>query len=152
MDFSADVSSIKVDKFGRKHIKYPGTGPAIVFNRNAQFHTQTMEAHANDFLPLLSAAVQRGRTCIVCVVDNEPGMNLTNYVNEFQLGNLWFDSDADVITFTSYAAGQSAYNMIEHTWSPLSNRRTSVKLPPTLPGEDKPPKKQVLENEERGEK
>ena len=118
VDFSNDASSIKykVDKLGRKHIKYPRTGPVLVFNRNAQFHTQTMEAHANDFLPLLSTAVQRGRTFIVCV------------------------------------AGQSAYNMIEHAWPPLSNRLTSVKLPATLHGEDKPPNKQVLEKEEREEK
>ena len=72
VDFSNDASSIKykVDKLGRKHIKYPRTGPVLVFNRNAQFHIQTMEAHANDFLPLLSTAVQSGRTCIVCVVGN----------------------------------------------------------------------------------
>ena len=154
VDFSNDVSSIKykVDKLGRQHIKYPRTGPVLVFNRNAQFHTQTMEAHANDFLPLLSTAVERGRTCIVCVVDNGPDMNPTNYVNEVHLGNLWFDSGADMITFTLYATGQSAYNMIEHAWSPLSNRLTSVKLPATLPGENKPPNKQVLEKEEREEK
>ena len=85
-------------------------------------------------------------------MDNGPDRNPTNYVNEVHLGNLWFDSGADMITFTSYAAGQSAYNMIEHAWSPLSNRLTSVKLPATLPGEDKPPNKQVLEKEEREEK
>ena len=39
-----------------------------------------MEAHANDFLQLLLAAVQRGCTFIVCVVDNGPDMNSTNYV------------------------------------------------------------------------
>ena len=154
VDFSNDASSIKykVDKLGRKHIKYPRTGPVLVFNRNAQFHTQTMEAHANDFLPLLSTAVQRGRTCNGCVVDNGPEINPTYYVNEVHLGNLWFNSGANMITFTSYAAGQSAYNMIGHAWSPLSNRLTSVKLPATLPGEDKPPNKQVLEKEEREEK
>ena len=42
--------------------------------------------------------------------------------------------------------------MIEYACSPLSNRLTTVKLPATLPREDKPPKKQVLENEEREEK
>ena len=111
-----------------------------------------MEAHANDSLPLLSTAVQRGRTCIVCAADNGPDMNPTNRVNEVHLCNLWFDSCADMITFTSYAAGQSAYNMIEHAWSPLSNCLTSVKLPATLPEEDKPPNKQVLEKEGREKK
>ena len=111
---------IKVDKLVWKHIKYHRTGLLIVFNRNAQFHTKTMEVHANDFLQLLSAAVQCGRTCIVCVVDNRPDMNPTNFVNEFLVQSQ---------TFTLYSAGQSAYYMIEHAWSPLSNCLTSVKLP-----------------------
>ena len=53
------------------------------------------------------------------------------------------DSGADMLIVTSYAADQSAYNMIEHAWSPLSNRLTSVKLPAVLPGETKPPNKQT---------
>ena len=87
------------------------------------------------------------------VVDNGPDMNLTNYVNEYNLGNLWLDSGADMLIVTSYAAGQSAYNMIEHAWSPLSNRLTSVKLPEVLPGDTKPPNKQTeLSAEERRSK
>ena len=80
-------------------------------------------------------------------------MNPTNYVNEFNLSLLWVDSGADMIIVASYAAGQSAYNMIEHAWSPLSNHLTSVKLPAILDCEDKPPKKQsVLSDEERAQK
>ena len=66
---------------------------------------------------------------------------------------IWYESKlsgADMIIITSYAAGQSAYNMIEHAWSPLSNRLTSVKLPAILEGEEKPPNKQTnLTEEER---
>ena len=83
--------------------------------------SQTMEAHANDFLPLLKSAVQDGRSCVTMVVDNGPDMNPTNYVNEYNLGKLWVDSKADLLVVTSYTAGQLAYNMIEHIWSPLSN-------------------------------
>ena len=126
-------ADLRTDKLGRAHVKFPRTGPVLVYNRNGQFHSQTMEAHANDFLPLLSSAVKAGRSCIVMVVDNGPDMNPTNYVNEYNLGNLWIDSGADMLLVTSYAAGQSAYNMIEHAWSPLSNRLTSVKLPAVLP-------------------
>ena len=143
----------RTDKLGRPHIKFPRTGPVLVYNRNGQFHSQTMEAHANDFLPLLTNAVQGGRSCITMVVDNGPDMNPTNYVNEYNLGNLWIDSKADMLVVTSYAAGQSAYNMIEHAWSPLSNRLTSVKLPAVLPDETKPPNKQTnLSAEERAKK
>ena len=81
MDFSVDVPSTKVDKLGRMHVRYSRKGLVIVFNRNVQFHTQTMEAHANDSLPLLSAAVQRGCMCIVCAVKNGSDMNLTMQMN-----------------------------------------------------------------------
>ena len=58
-----------------------------------------------------------------------------------------------MIIVASYAAGQSAYNMIEHAGSPLSNRLTSVKLPVILDCEDKPPNKQSdLSDEERAQK
>lgn len=92
------------DKLGRPHVKFPRTGPVLVYNRNGQFHSQTMESHANDFLPLLTNAVKGGRSCIVCVVDNGPDMNPSSYVNEFSLGNQK-DSGADMLVVTSFAAG-----------------------------------------------
>ena len=39
----------------------------------------------------------------------------------------------------TYPAGRSAFNPIEHAWSPLSNALTGVTLPAILPGKDKPP-------------
>ena len=77
-------------------------GPILVFNRNAQFHSQTMEAHTSDFLPLFKKAVEKGRSCIVCVVDNGPDMNPTNHINEYNIGKLWEDAGADMIVVTSY--------------------------------------------------
>ena len=150
---NGDYVEYKKDKLGRDHIKFPRTGPILVFNRNAQFHSQTMEAHSCDFFPLFKTAVEKGRSCIVCVVDNGPDMDPTNYINEYNIGRLWEDAGADMIVVTSYAAGQSAYNMIEHAWSPLSNRLTLVKLPAVLDGEEKPPNKQTnITEDERKEK
>ena len=69
-------------------------------------------------------------------------MNPTSYVNIFYLGRLWRDINLTKLTGIIYPAGRSAYNPIEHTWSPLSNRLTTVILPATLDGEDLPPCKQ----------
>ena len=74
--------------------------------------------------------------------DNGPDMNPTSYVNIFYLGRLWRDINLTKLTAITYPAGRSAYNPIEHAWSPLSNRLTSVILPATLDGEDQPPCKQ----------
>ena len=91
---------IKMDKLGRPHVKVPCIGPVLVFNINAMFHNQTMEAHANDFLPLIKQSVIRGESCFICVVDNGPDMNPSNYVNEIYWDNLWKDSRADMIVCT----------------------------------------------------
>ena len=39
----------------------------------------------------------------------------------------------------SYAAKYSAYYQIEHLWSPMSKKLSSVILPSILEGEDNPP-------------
>jgi len=39
----------------------------------------------------------------------------------------------------SYCPGQSAFNPIEHAWSPLSDALAGVILSPNIPGKDKPP-------------
>ena len=151
-DIYLNEGDTKVDSLGRIHINYPRTGPVLVYNRNGIFHHQTMEGHANDFLPLFKASVSSAKTCIVCIVDNGPDMDPSNYVNEIYWGKLWKDSGADMIQCISYAAGQSAYNPIEHAWPPLSNCLTGVILPATLPDEELPPSKQNLSEEEREEK
>ena len=112
--FSSLDNKYREDKLERKHINFPRTGPVIIFNQKAMFHHQTMEPHANYFLPLMGKAVKNGRTCIICVVDNGPDMNLTNYINEMYIGRLCLDSGADIIGFTSYTAGQSTYSMPGH--------------------------------------
>ena len=57
--FSSLDNQYREDKLMRKHINFPRTGPVIIFNRNAMFHHQTMESHANCILPLMGKAVKK---------------------------------------------------------------------------------------------
>ena len=57
--FSFLDNQYREDKLMRKHINFPRTGPVIIFNRNAMFHHQTMESHANCILPLMGKAVKK---------------------------------------------------------------------------------------------
>ena len=41
------------DKSGRKHVKYPHTGPSVVYLRNNFFHGSTCLEHGNDLFPNL---------------------------------------------------------------------------------------------------
>ena len=63
-------------------------------------------------------------------------------VTIFYLGRLWQDINLTRLTCVTYPAGRSAYNPIEHAWSPLSNQLTGVTLPAVLVGEEIPPCKQ----------
>ena len=102
-----------------------------------------MKAHANDLLPLIKESTKNnGKSFLTIIGDNGPDMNPTSYVNIFYLGRLWRDINLTKLTAITYPAGRLAYNPIEHAWSPLSNRLTSVILPATLDGEDLPPCKQ----------
>ena len=83
-------------------------------------------------------------------VDNGPDWNLLNIVNEIYFCRVWRDSGLDILGIVSYAAKYSAYNNIEHAWSPMSRRLYSVVLPSVLEGEEEPPCKQAdLTNNER---
>ena len=62
----------------------------------------------------------------------------------FFLGKVWKDSCLDIPGVVSYAARYSAYNNIEHLWSPLSKRLSSVILPSILEGDSEEPNKQDL--------
>ena len=76
-------------------------------------------------------------------------MNPSGYINLIYWGRLWRDTDLTKLSCITYPAGRSAYNPIEHAWSPLSNALTGVILPATLDGEEKPPNKQNISIEQR---
>ena len=59
----------------------------------------------------------------------------------------------DILGIISYAASWSAYNNIEHLWSPVSRSLCSVILPSILDGDDKAPCKMTgIDAEERRQK
>ena len=45
----------------------------------------------------------------------------------------------DILSVFTYAARYSAFNCIEHLWSPLSNKLSGVQFSPKLKEESKPP-------------
>ena len=142
-----------IDKLGRKHFNRFTSGPTRLVLRASIFAKSTAASHANDLLPMLKAQVKDGKGVAFIKVDNGPDWNLLNIVNEIYFCRLWRDSGLDILGIVSYAAKYSAYNNIEHTWSPMSRRLSSVVLPSVLEGEEEPPYKQAdLTNIERAAK
>ena len=131
------------DKIGRKHYQRFTSGPALLTLRACKFVHSTAATHINDLKPIIEALKNEGKGIFFIKVDNGPDWNLLNLVNELYFFRLWRDLGLDVLGIVSYAAKYSAYNNIEHLWSPMSRKLSSVVLPSVLEGDDLPPYKQT---------
>ena len=127
------------DKLGRLHYKKTTYGPAVLVLRANKFTSSSGQTHANDLLPIPSAQVKDGKTVAFIKVDNGSDWNIRSVVNSLYLCRLWRDSGLDILGVVSYAAKYLAYYQIEHLWSPMSRKLSSVILPSVLEGEDSPP-------------
>ena len=108
--------------------------------------------YANDMLPILKQQVRDGKGIAFIKVDNGSDWNLHSLVNIVFMGRLWRDNGLDILGLVSYAARYSAYNDIEHLWSPLSKHLSSVILPSVLEEDLVEPNKQGIEVDEKRKK
>ena len=139
---AANVGNMTKDKLGREHYERLHAGPARIVLRACKFKQSSGQTHANDILPVLAAQVKDGKSVAFLKVDNGSDWNLQSVVNSFYFGRLWKESGLDILGIVSYAARYSAYNNIEHLWSPMSKKLCSAILPSILEGEEKEPCKQ----------
>ena len=112
--------------------------------RSSKFDSTTSRSHMNDILPLLAAQVKDGKGVAFVKVDDGSDWNLSYLVNQLYFFRVWRELGLDILGFISYAAKYSAYNNIEHLWSPLSKALSGVILPSVLEGENEIPCKQPL--------
>ena len=140
------------DKLNRRHYKKFVAGPSLVKLRACMFGQSSGMTHANDMHPILKQQVKDRKGIAFIKVDNGSDWNLHSLVNIVFMGRLWRDSGLDILGLVSYAARYSAYNDIEHLWSPLSKHLSSVILPSVLEEDEVEPNKQNLEAKERSEK
>ena len=133
-EYSPD-SSASTDKLGRKHHPRLAAGPSMIVLRACKFQTSSAETHVNDMLPLLKGQVEAGKGVAFIKVDNGSDWNLLSTINELFFCRLWKHSGLDVLGIVSYAAKWSAYNNVEHLWSPASRLLANLILQSILEGE-----------------
>lgn len=110
-----------------------------MYVRSAKFYSSTCQTHANDMLPQLKAVVEEGRTAVGIIVDGGPDWSPASLLNNLFFFRLWRDAGLDMLDVCSYAARYSAYNPIEHLWSPLSKKLSGVQFSSKAYGDTKPP-------------
>ena len=137
------------DKLGRNHYLTPHSGPALVSVRASRFHSSNIQAHIDDLQPIVEAGVKQGKTVLILIVDRGPDWS----TNALFYMRLWRDNNLDVLVATSFAARFSAFNPIEHLWSPLSKKLDGVTFSAVAPGDSKPPSQiSGISDEERSQK
>lgn len=128
-----------MDSHNRPHFRSPHTGPATINLRSACFYSSTSETHMSDLTPVMKAVVQEGRTVVTIIADGGPDWSTASLLNALFFMRMWRKCDLDILCVTSFAARYSAYNPIEHLWSSMSKRLTSVQLSAIAEGDSKPP-------------
>ena len=123
-----------------------------MINRALRYHKITADIHAED-REIVTEVKLNGKNGIILVVDGGLDFNPYSLFVLFALGQLWHDTNLDLLITECYAPGSSALNMIKHALSPLANMLTRVTLLIVLDGESKPPCLQKeLSTEEHQEK
>ena len=147
---SVERQGMETDSVGRQRWVIPKTGPLSIVNRISSFHPSTIESHMEDMYPVISQnSVSKGQKCVLLTVDGGPDWSTATPANLLFYGRIWRDAKLDLLIVTTYCPGFSAYNAIEHAWSPRSRDLTSVTLPDKLDGDDKAPCQQKLTSQQR---
>ena len=127
-------------KWSRTNLVVITTSHIIVVSlRASRFHSYTIKAHIDDLQLIVEAGVQEGKTIVILTVDSGPDWSTSPLVNALFYMWLLKDNRLDVLVATSAAARFSAFNPIEHLWSPLSKTLNGVTLSAVAPGDSKPP-------------
>ena len=148
----SSTSHRSTDKLGRCHYVTPSTGPLHVFNRASNFFKATSSEHISDIDSLLQSDPSLKHSILSLIIDGGPDFSPKHLMNIMTYGQLWKDHDLDGLMVTCHAAGNSAFNKIEHAWSPPSKSLAGVTLPNALPGEVPPEQQRELSEEERKSK
>ena len=78
---------------------------------------------------------------LMLLSDNGPDFNPLSLLNAIYFYRLFRALKCDFMSVFTHAAHYSAFNCIEHLWSPLSDKVGGIAFSSCRPGDDKPPAK-----------
>ena len=125
---------LRHDGLGRLHLTTPYTGNAYLKIRSHKYNSTTAATHVTDLYSILSP-LKSDKSVYFFLADGGPDFNPSHIANDLYYYRLFKKLDADILGVMTYAARYSAFNPIEHCWSPLSNKLSGVTFSP-LENED----------------
>lgn len=125
---------LRHDALGRLHLNTPYTGNAYLKIRSHKYNSTTAATHVTDLYNILSP-LKSNKSVYLFLADGGPDFNPSHIANDLYYYRLFKKLDADILGVMTYAARYSAFNPIEHCWSPLSDKLSGVTFSP-LENED----------------
>lgn len=122
----------------RLHYKLPKTSPSWIVNRVAKFHPSTAFSYVED-LENIFKIHSHGKSGVFLSVNGGPDWNPRSNIVFLSMGRLWERLDLDYLFITINLPRFSAYNPIEHYWSPRAKDISGFVFLATLPSESKAP-------------
>lgn len=128
------------DNLGRLHLSTPYSGPARVFVRSSKYDGTTVVSHISDIHKIISSDKDlKEKPVLMLMADGGPDFTPMSVLNTFYFYRLFKALELDILTVFTYAARYSAFNCIEHLWSPLSKKLAGVQFSATVEDQAKPP-------------
>ena len=127
---------ITYDKLGRAHLQTPHSGSIHLRLRSTEYHGSSIATHVNDLYNIIS---KNQKPALMILADGGPDYTPAGVVNILFYYRLFKELNLDFLSVSTYAARYSAFNSIEHFWSPLSDMLAGVVVSPKLNAGTKPP-------------
>ena len=124
-----NTNELKYDGLGRLHLDTPYSGQIQLMIRSHKYNPTTAATHITDLSKILSPYKQV-KSIFMFLADGGSDFNPAHMVNELLNFCLFKKLERDVLAVMTYAARYSAFNPIEHCWSPASNKLASVTFSP----------------------
>ena len=122
-----------------------------MYLRAQRFNATTVVTHTTDLYNIFKDDSEI--TSLMALADGGPDFSPNSELNALYFYRLFRKLNLDMLSVFSYAARYSAFNPVEHLWSPLSNHLSGVVFSARLEGESKAPSQQSgLSNDEIKEK
>ena len=107
------------DNHGRAHLYPPNAGRSYVFLSAQRFNSATISTHITDLHNILTREENQNHGLLI-MSDSGPDFAPTSLLNMIYYYRLFKLLDLDILNIFTYASHYSAFNCIEHLWSPLS--------------------------------
>ena len=127
------VTELKYDGIGRLHLMTPHAGPSYIRLRSHKYNSTTVSTNITDLFNILHD-ISKIKSIFMFLADGGPAFNPAHTINQLFYFRLFKKLEADIL-----CVRHSAFNSIEHLWSPCADRLSGVVFSPIADGDESAP-------------